>query len=141
MGSKINWDKCGHEAHCDAMECWTEENAWVICSRDGDRVDIAVPLCVTLSDTNGRLDDQFYTEIYDCYQGFTVRIEEWLKNPELRDCPQRGWWIYVVCTGLWYKIAPEDGLPPYEKYDRFNMKWRIHTKQMQPCFEWTPPNV
>lgn len=144
MAAEINWDKCGHKSHCESLECFLEENAWLVCSEDGENVLVAAPLCVTLATTEARLEDDRYTEVYDCYQAFIVRREEW--NKQIRafgvsECPERGWWIYVECSQLWYRIAPYDGLPPWERCDRYNMKWMIHTQQQNPCFTWTPPDA
>ena len=135
----VDWLKCGAKAHCDAMECWTETPIWMVCSNNCETIDFAVKIRATLGGIHATMDQTYKTQVIADYQAFIVRREEWKKHVQLGECPQRGWSIYVECTKQWYVILPDEGFPPFENFDAYNFKWRIHSKCQKPCFEWTPP--
>jgi hypothetical protein len=136
----VDWIKCGCEKHLEAMACWSETPVFAICSHDCETIDWVVPLRATLGSTTATVDEIYRTEVIENYRSLVIRKDEWLKHPELGECPTRGLVFWVECTKEFVCVLPNDGLPVFEPGDQYGKSFRIHGKCSKPCFEFDPQN-
>lgn len=135
----VDWMAIGCEALSKAVEDYSEADAWVIGSVDGDTVDFALQIKLVLGVTLANFETVYSASLSEAPREFLVRPEEWRRQVELGDKPKRGLLIFVPSTNEFVELMPDNGLPVYDVADNYSTLWKLRGKVTKPGFTWSPP--